>query len=725
MDNMDNIGILDPLGIHNNPLTDEPYSDTYKELGKLWSNFPVYKNKRQHIEDIKNNQVIIIISQTGSGKSVLFPKFALHALGYKGKKIVMTLPKQIITKSAAIFSSKTLDVKIGEHIGYKYRGSPRGARGKDPNILYTTDGTLVQMLLQDPKLLEVDVVLVDELHERKIQIDFLLYLLRETLKLRKNSSFRVILMSATIDTSLFENYYSDFKVKTISITGRTFPVESIFLDSPIKHNKFMEKGLETIIKILKKEKKETESSKNGDILFFITSKNETFTLCKNLSRYLETSEGILIKTQYNQYPYCVELFSGISQKKQELAQDKDLYKEQNNYNRKIVVSTNVAESSLTVDGIKYVIDSGLELHSEYDPSYHAKVLDTQLITHAQAKQRMGRAGRTKPGICYHLYTEDDMNNKMEKFPLPDIKISDISSESLKLLAVDSINDVEKLISVFLKFIEPPREKYIRSSINFLTQLGAIENNTISKLGKSMINIRMNEPMMSLALIYSKIYNCSYEMAKILNMIDVINNNLGALFYIPRPTRGRDRDRDKYRKEMEKFKKVKKKFRHKYGDHLSLLKIYEKFYNIRKKNRDKVDKVIKWCNDNYLKYNILSKAVKYVYKTNSQIRNVNINPDDIGVEFKKNIKNSHIDDRILACLFMAYKLNTAVLKLDGKTYRTRYSKDLNNIKLSKHSFLNLKKKMNKNVFYTELVISKGNPTLNITSIISNKLLQLIT
>ncbi len=211
------------------------------------------------------------------------------------------------------------------------------------------------------------------------------------------------------------------------------------------------------------------------------------------------------------------------------------------------------------------------------------------------------------------------------------------------------------------------------------------------------------------------------MVKILNMIDVINNNLGALFYIPRFTR----DRDKYRKEMEKFKKVKKKFKHNYGDHLNLLKIYEKFYNIRKKNRNKINKDIKWYNDNYIKYNILSKAVKYVYKTNSQIRNININPDDIDVEFKEKIKNSHIDDRILACLFMAYKLNTAVIKMDGSTYRTKYSKDLNNIKLSKHSFLNLKKKMNKNVFYTELVISRGNPTLNITSIISNKLIQLIT
>jgi len=182
---MDNIGVLDPLGKNINPLNNLAYSDTYKELGKVWSKFPVYKNVRQHITDIKNNQVILITASTGSGKSALLPRILMHTMGYKGR-IVMTLPKQIITKSAAIYSSRTSDVKIGEHVGYQYKGSPKSAKSDKTNMLYSTDGSIVAMLIKDPLLTAFDSILVDELHERKIQIDFILMLLK---KRNKKTSF--------------------------------------------------------------------------------------------------------------------------------------------------------------------------------------------------------------------------------------------------------------------------------------------------------------------------------------------------------------------------------------------------------------------------------------------------------------------------------------------------------------------------------------------------------
>ena len=667
---MDNIGILDPKGYKNNPLTDKPYTSVYRELGDIWSTFPVYKKAREHIQDIIDNQVIIITSETGSGKSVLFPKFALHAYKYKGK-IGMTLPKQILTKSAAEFAAKTLDVNVGEHIGYIYKGSPAHARGKDPNILYLTDGTVVAMLLNDPKLPMFDCIVVDEIHERKTQIDFLLYLLKKTLSLRPE--FKVILMSATIDTSIFKNYYEGYKTKEISISGRTHPVTSYFLDKSINPNKILNEGLKIILDILAKD---TE----GDILFFITSKNEAYTLCKMLYKHIKDSEI----TSFN--PYCIELFAGVDPKKQELAQDKDMYKTINSYNRKIVVSTNVAESSLTVDGVVYVIDSGLELHGEYDPVNRAKKLDIATITQAQAQQRKGRAGRTRPGICYHLYTKDDMA-QMVPYPQPDIRTSDISSECLRLMNIPDMN-MKKLINMFTEFIEPPWERYIVSGLNILMQLGAIEKNAITELGKKMIKVGSSSPMLSLALVLSKTYTCSYEMVKIVSLIDAINSNIGNLFYQPKRE-----EKDK----LVKLIKIKRKFRHKYGDHHSLLHIYDKF--IKTKNK------MEWCNMHMVKYNILSKAKRYYYKTIKQLRQLTVDDMDIYEEVNK----TRVDDRILVCLIMSHRLQTARYK--RKFYETKTAK----ARLAK-GFLSLRKTMPSHVLYTEMMMSRGRTNLNVVSVI---------
>jgi pre-mRNA-splicing factor ATP-dependent RNA helicase DHX15/PRP43 len=475
-------GILDPEGKNNNPLTGKPYSDTYKKLGKIWSKFPAYEKAKEIIQDIKDHQVILIVSGTGSGKTVLVPKYTLHSYDYKGK-IAITLPKQINAKSAAEFASKTLDVEIGQQVGYQYKGSDRKAKSDKTNLLYATDGSIVARLLNDPELKDFDAVIIDEAHERKVQIDFLLYLLRETIKIRP--TFKLIIMSATINADIFSSYFSSFKFKEINIGGRTnYPITSIFLNESLPYNDLINKGFEILIKILK----EDDLSKEGahDILFFVNSSNEAFQLCKRLDEYLST-KGIDHITKDGNV-FCVEVFSGMDPQRQNLAQDKVLYRQDGKYSRKVVISTNVAESSLTIDGIKYVIDSGYELSGSYDPIKRAKVLDRQMITHAQAKQRMGRSGRTEEGICYHLYTKEDFEKNMKRYPEPDIRVSDISGECLRLLNLEKIQDVEVLINIFTNFIEPPREDYITSAIQSLTDIGAIKNNKITEIGKLMADV---------------------------------------------------------------------------------------------------------------------------------------------------------------------------------------------------------------------------------------------
>ena len=217
------IGILDPDGKNNNPLNNNTYSENYKILSKIWKNFPAYKYAKDILHGIKHNQVILVVSGTGSGKTVLIPKFALHILDYKGK-IAITLPKQIIAKSAAEFAAATLDVKIGEHVGYQYKGESK--HSKDTKLLYATDGTIVAHLMSDPLLLEFDTVIIDEAHERKVQIDFLMYLLRNVLQNRP--TFKVIIMSATINAEVFESYFSKYKFTRFDIGTEThYPIESI------------------------------------------------------------------------------------------------------------------------------------------------------------------------------------------------------------------------------------------------------------------------------------------------------------------------------------------------------------------------------------------------------------------------------------------------------------------------------------------------------------------
>jgi pre-mRNA-splicing factor ATP-dependent RNA helicase DHX15/PRP43 len=726
---MNNIGILDPEGKNNNPLTNNPYSDRYKELAKFWSKLPVYAKIHEIIEDIKNNQILLCLSSTGSGKSLLLPKIALHTYNYNGK-IAMTLPKQIITKSAAEFSALTLDVDLGQDVGYQYKGSPPEAKSNKTKILYCTDGTIVAKALNDPMLKEYDCVIVDEVHERKTQIDFLIYLLRETVKLRPE--FKVIFMSATINTSIFEKYFENFKFKLIDLGGtRTYPITSHFFDKSIDYKLITDEGFKILLNIL-----ETDNpSKPGahDIMLFVTSSNEAFTICKKLNNIIAEEKKGKCKITCSGDIFCIEVFAGMDEKKQELAQNKDLYKNNTKFTRKVVIATNVAESSLTIDGIKYVIDSGYELSSIFDPENRAKKLDRRIITQAQAKQRMGRGGRTEPGICYHLYTKQEFEDTMDKFPQPDIKTSDITSECLKLLGNSNINNIENLVSILSNFIEPPQESYIKVAFNNLTQLGAIEKGTITKLGKILINIPENNIFMATSILFGKIYNCSKEIMKISSLIDAIKGNISELYNLPttilQDKQGIVHDNE-YNKMVEslnnKFNNARSKFAHKNGDHISLLNIYDKFNSEYEKHPNNNDKLYEWTYDKFLKINPLLKAVKQYKKLKMQVNKIinrKPNIDDLGIKYHQEILSMDVNDRVICCLLLGFRLNTAFKNSNKDSYQTQFSKNIR-INISKMSFLTLKDKDPKNVFYHELFISMGKNELLIVSNIPKKIIKLL-
>lgn len=725
-----NIGILDPEGKELNPLTGKSYSERYKELAKKWSTFPVYKRAKEIIKDIEDYQVLLIQAQTGSGKSVLVVKYVLHVYNYDAK-IAMTLPKQIITKATAEFAAETLDVKLGEEVGYQYKGSPSNAKSDKTKLLFCTDGTVMQRLLKDPYLKDFDCVIIDESHERSTRIDFLLYLLRETLRLRPE--FKLIIMSATVNAEIFKNYYQEFKFKQIDVGGgRTFPITEYYVEKSLQYNDTINEGFNKLITILEQD----DPTKSGahDIIFFITSSNDAFNLCKRLNQFIEKEKKTKCRITCKGDIYCVEVYSGMDEKKQLLAQDKSLYKENTTYNRKIVIATNVAESSLTIDGIKYVIDTGYELKSSFDPEYRARKLERQLISQAQSKQRCGRGGRTEPGECHKLYTKNDYENIMIPFPEPEIRTSDITAECLNLLSIEKIGNVPNLIETLANFIEPPREINIRIAINTLMQLGLIEKDVVTKIGKLVNEIPLNDILFALTFVYSKIYRCSNEILKIYCMIDASKANLNDIYRSPTDilqNKKADINEEQFRKMLSslnnKFDSSRKKLMSKYGDHLTLLKIFDKFSLIQEKYKENQDKLNDWGHDNFLKLNTLMKAKKNYKKIRWQINSLFKNQpksEDYDLKHFNEIEKLNVDERVLSCLLLGFRLNTAVKIFGSENYRTQHSKNLK-INLNKLSTLNLHNQLPKNVIYYELFISMGKNDINIISVIPKEILNILS
>ena len=647
---MSRIGILDPGGIEKNPLNGKEYSDEYKKWGKIWSKYPAYDSANQIINEIKENQVILLRSDTGSGKTVLVPKFALHHLDY-GKKIMIGLPKQLIAKKSAEFAATTLDVKMGEEVGYKYRNSNKNHRSDKTRLLYATHGSIIMKILGDPILEDYHCIILDEVHERNVQIDLLLYLLKNIME--KRPEFRVILMSATVDSGIYEKYFRDFRLKTLQINGKkNFSIESIYLteDPDISKNEYMNKGVEIINHVI-------DTTQEGDILFFVTSVYETKKVCNMLSKM-------------DNRHVCIEVYSGIDNETEKLAQDRDYYKTvHNDKDRKIVISTNVAESSLTIDNLKYVIDSGLELSVYYDPRIESKVIHKKYTTQSQIKQRMGRTGRTGSGICYHLYTKKKFDS-LEKYPLPHILKNNLYQECFNLLSMKGVHSVSDVKRILGEFIQPPKPVYVNRSFHILEKAHLIKNNKLNKIGKIVQGMPI-DCLEAITIFYSMQYGCVDDVCKILAMINGCNSQIKDLFYPD------ELPVNFYRK-----------FKHKSGDHLSLLNVYNAYdknnYNFR--------------HSTFKKVNEYMKIYKDVYRRNLK-------------RYRRRIPLKKKQNCILLSLSLGFNNNTGIPKDKNTILYKKFD-----IKMDKLSYVDSLPKNNR-VIFNNLIRNSNNETrANIVSVL---------
>ena len=610
--------ILDSKGKKKNFLNKNKYSNEYKKLGQFWSKLPLYEDEKKVKEFFKlldENQVILLVSGTGSGKTVLVPKFVLkYIVSQKLEgKIAVTNPKSLTTKNNAIYGASTLDVKLGEEVGYNFKGAPSDSSSDKSKLLYVTDGLILAKILSGDKLLkDYQCVIIDEAHERNIQIDILLKMLKEVLYERQD--FKLIIMSATINSKVFRDYYDNGKLKygEIEVSGKSnYPINQYFLDpkEKVSRGNYVEKAVERCFEII-------NSDKEGDIIVFIATTNDAIKGCKLLKELCPLN----MKMKCNQ-TYCVEVYANMKDEDKELAIDKDLFKKTNIYKRKVIFATNVAESSITFDGLVFVIDSGYELKNYYDVKDNAIIVSKMHTSQAQIKQRIGRAGRTQPGVSYHLYSKDAYD-KFKQYPEPNIRVTDITDFILSFIKYSKT--IHNMLDIIEDFITVPLLEQVILSLHKLHFMDCIKivnlnddklsldkvnwlefksfddikkkiNGTITSIGIYCLYFRSSPITTGIALFMSKHLNCYNEILKIIAILEITDGKILDLL-------------DYKKKETKNVINYFNNNIFEYSDFLTVLAIYNNNYKNNKtsylnlKTFKLIDKRIEQLDNNFNKIN---------------------------------------------------------------------------------------------------------------------------
>ena len=449
--------------------------------------FPNELPVSQRVEDIKkaitNNPIVIICGETGSGKTTQLPKICL-ALGRGLEKIIgHTQPRRIAARSVATRISEELQSNVGDLVGYKVRFTDKVS--KLSSIKVMTDGILLAETQNDPLLKKYDTLIIDEAHERSLNIDFLLGYLKNILP--KRPDLKIIITSATIDVDKFSSHFNNAPI--IQVSGRTFPVEILYKPLRKKTNEDLEDIEDAVLSAIHDLDKQ-----KGDILIFLPGERDIHDTKRFLSDQLNDQFEIL------------PLYSRLAIKEQQ-----KIFKISGL--RRIILTTNIAETSLTVPGIKYVIDVGLARIVRYSPRLKIEQLLIEKISQASANQRAGRCGRVAPGICIRLYEEEDFLGRPE-FTDPEIMRTSLASVILKMSSLN-LGAVDQF-----PFLQPPIYKFIQDGYQLLNELGAVDNeNKILPLGRQLAKMPL-DPSLGRILIESKKQNCVKEVLAIISALSI-------------------------------------------------------------------------------------------------------------------------------------------------------------------------------------------------------------
>ncbi|MEA1969198.1 MAG: ATP-dependent RNA helicase HrpA, partial [Thermodesulfobacteriota bacterium] len=536
---------------------------------------PIFLKKDEIVNALKKNRVVIISGETGSGKTTQIPKFCIEAGRGVAGKIGCTQPRRIAAITVAARIAEELGEETGRSVGYKIRFDDRSAA--DSFIRIMTDGILLAETQKDPYLNEYDTIIVDEAHERSLNIDFTLGILRNLVK--KRDDLKLIITSATIDTEKFSLAFDMAPV--IEVSGRTFPVEVRYSVEEEEEEKEREGDNSNDSQSLGDDQGYVEAaadaldmicreSRSGDILIFMPTEQdieETMELIRGRGRH-----GLNI----------MPLFARLSAREQARVFSRGP-------GRKVIVATNVAETSLTIPGIKYVIDSGLARIPNYSPRTRTTALPVKAISQSSADQRKGRCGRVANGICIRLYSEEDYGSR-PFFTSPEILRSNLAEVILRMISL-KLGDVSSF-----PFIDAPLTKSIKDGFDTLLELNAIKEKygtgkgkksknkkkyILTKKGRIMAGIPV-DPKLSRILIEANLRGCLNEALVIASALSIADP--------------RQRPHDKARQADQKHAQ----FRDVTSDFVTLLNIWKACSKAEKSLKSR-GRIRKFCKDNFLSF----------------------------------------------------------------------------------------------------------------------------
>ncbi|XP_065064439.1 pre-mRNA-splicing factor ATP-dependent RNA helicase PRP16-like [Rhopilema esculentum] len=588
----------DVMNDQNEGVSDFARKKSLKEQREF---LPIFAVRQELLRIVRDNNIVVIVGETGSGKTTQLTQY-MHEDGYtKYGMIGCTQPRRVAAMSVAKRVSEEMKVHLGDEVGYAIRFED--VTNEKTMIKYMTDGILLRESLKEADLDHYSVIIMDEAHERSLNTDVLFGLLREVVARRND--LKLIVTSATMDATKFSNFFGNVPVYTIP--GRTFPVDVLYSKTTI--DDYVDGAVKQALQI-------HLTPTKGDILIFMPGQEDIEVTCDLISeRLAEVDEAppLAVLPIYSQLP------SDLQAKIFEKAPDGV---------RKCIVATNIAETSLTVDGIMFVVDAGYCKLKVFNPRIGMDSLQVFPISQANSNQRSGRAGRTGPGQAFRLYTEHQYKEEMLRTTVPEIQRTNLANV---VLLLKSLN-VENLLE--FHFMDPPPQDNILTSMYQLWVLGALDNTgTLTNLGRKMVEFPL-DPALSKMLITSLDMGCSDDVLIIVSMLSV-----PSIFYRPK---GREEDSDNARE----------KFQVPESDHLTLLHVYQQW----KANEYSAS----WCNEHFIHV----KAMRKVREVRSQLK-------DIMYQLKMDIKSCGFEwDLIRKCICSAYFHQAARLKGIGEYVNLR-------------------------------------------------------
>ena len=530
-----------------------------------YKKLPVYEQKQRILDTLKDNQVIVVQSPTGSGKTTQIPVI-LYEAGYaQSGTIAVTQPRRIAALSVSEFISKQLNTTYPGLVGYKMRFEDK--TDATTKIKIMTDGILLQEMKLDPWLSKYSVIMVDEAHERSLNIDFVLGLLKRVLAERKD--FRVIVSSATMNAEAFSAYFDGCPIVTIDTI--TYPVTIVYDTPSIPASTISEAATDALLtKICNTVDRILANNEPGGILIFLPGEK----IIKDCLWKLDHSP-------FSRKIHTLPLYGRLAKEEQEKVFDPAPFGK-----KKVIISTNIAETSVTISDITTVIDAGLAKLNFYNPRTFTSSLNETAISKASCNQRKGRAGRTQPGICYRLYSRKDYDTR-PMYTTEEIYRTDLSEVVLRMAEL-GITDFQNF-----DFISPPGIEGIIGAVDTLNMLKALDSdNTLSSIGKLMVEFPL-EPRIS-RIIIEAIMKYPNVLEEALIAAAFLSAN--SPFLLPQG------------EEME-ARKAHHNFRDMQGDFVSYLNIFKGYTSSPDKE--------KFCKKNYLDDRVMA-----------EIENINVQLKDI-------------------------------------------------------------------------------------------------